>query len=139
MHEHIGVAIIVLDKTKRKILLGKRKNAYKAGLYGLPGGRIELKESFEQTVRRELKEETNLNAQQITYLGVVRELQITYNFIHFVFLCESYIGEVVNQEPEKCEGWKWFKVDKIPEKTLPGHLSAIDLFKNPTNSFRELV
>ncbi len=133
MHEHIGVAIIVFDKTKRKILLGKRKNAYKAGLYGLPGGRVELEESIEQTVRRELKEETNLEDQQITYLGVVRELQITYNFIHFD-------GEVVNQEPEKCEGWEWFKLDKIPEKILPAHLAAIDLFRNPNSpSLRELV
>lgn len=30
MPEHIGVVIIVADPTKQKILMGKRKNAYKA-------------------------------------------------------------------------------------------------------------
>jgi len=128
-----------LDKTKTKFLLGKRKNAYMSGYYGLPGGRMELKESLWESVKRELKEETGLQAQQIKYLGVVRELQSTYNFIHFAFLCEKYAGEVTNTEPEKCEGWEWFELDEIPQQTLPGHLAGIDIFKDSTLSLRELL
>ncbi len=133
MPETIGVVIITLDETKKKILLGKRKNAYKAGMYGMPGGRIELKEAFEDTVVRELKEETNLDAQDITYIGVVRELQESYNFIHFIFLCESYTGTLTNSEPEKCEGWEWHSLDTLPKDILPAHMAGIDLFNDPDN------
>ena len=76
--EKIGVVIIVLDETKQKTLLGKRKNAYKAGMYGAPGGRTGMKEPLSEAVGRELREETNLEAKNIKYLGIVRELQETY-------------------------------------------------------------
>ncbi|HSX09701.1 MAG TPA: NUDIX domain-containing protein [Candidatus Saccharimonadales bacterium] len=138
--EKIGVIIIVLDEHKQKLLLGKRKNAYKAGYFGLPGGRIELEESLQEAVKRELLEETNLVAEHVTYLGVVRELQETYNFIHFVFLCESYSGELKNNEPDKCEGWEWHLPNELPEDILPGHLAGITIFKNPDGAtLRELL
>jgi 8-oxo-dGTP diphosphatase len=140
MPEKIGVVIIVLDETKQNILLGKRKNAYMSGFYGVPGGRIELKEPIEETVKRELKEESNLIAKKVKYLGVVRELQRTYNFIHFVFLCETYSGDLNNTEPDKCEGWEWHPLDSIPENILPGHKAGIDIFKNPDKqTLRELL
>lgn len=139
MQEHIGVVILLLDETKQKLLLGKRKNAYKSGYYGLPGGRIEIEEPFEQAVKRELKEETNLKVINLYYLGVVRELQKTYNFLHFVFLCESYSGNIMNAEPEKCEGWEWISIDKLPVKMLAGHKAAINLFKKTGHSLLELL
>jgi 8-oxo-dGTP diphosphatase len=134
MQEKIGVVIIVLDETKQHILLGKRKNAYMAGSYGVPGGRIELKEPIEETVKRELKEESNLVAEKVKYLGVVREQQVTYNFIHFIFLCEVYYGDLKNNEPDKCEGWEWHPLDSIPKNILPGHKAGINIFKSAEKS-----
>jgi ADP-ribose pyrophosphatase YjhB (NUDIX family) len=37
----IGTCAIITN-SQNQVLLGKRKNSYKAGMYGLPGGRIEL-------------------------------------------------------------------------------------------------
>lgn len=128
--EKIGVCVVVLDKDKNKILLGKRLNGYKIGFYGLPGGRLILTEKLIDCAKRELIEETELSSDSLGYLGVIRELQEGYNFIHFAYLCTAYSSIPKNTEPDKCEGWEWFSFDEIPEKILPGHKAAIDLFLN---------
>ncbi len=56
-NQPIGVCVITVNKDK-KILLGKRRNSYKQGMFGLPGGRLNLNESLADCVKRELEEET---------------------------------------------------------------------------------
>lgn len=129
--EEIGACIIVLSGDNKKLLLGKRKGGYKAGLYGIPGGRLNLTEKLIDCATRELLEETGLRTNSLEYLGAIRDLQDGYNFIHFAFLCRSYKGEPKTAEPDKCEGWGWFAFNSIPENILAGHKAAIDLFLNP--------
>lgn len=44
MKQNIGVPVILLKD--KKVLLAKRKNAFGAGLYGFPGGRLSEKETI---------------------------------------------------------------------------------------------
>lgn len=120
----------VLYNSKGEILLGKRKNAYKAGQYGLPGGRIEVNEPLHECAKREIREETSLDITDLHYAGVVRENQGEFDFVHFVFTAD--IGKAKPQlcEPEKCEGWEWLKkkdIEKNASKVLNGHLAAVDM------------
>ena len=55
-----GAAGIIVNK-KGEILLQKRADN---DLWGLPGGCQELGESFEETIIREIKEETNLDVEE---------------------------------------------------------------------------
>jgi 8-oxo-dGTP diphosphatase len=136
----IGVAMIILDDSKEKILLGKRKNSYKSGSYGLPGGRLETAETLDECVKRELKEETGLETDNFHFVGVVRELQDSYNFIHFIYTCSKYTGELTNVEPEKCEGWEWHSLHDLPSNILRGHAAAIDMFHSQTQlNLRDLT
>lgn len=48
------------DEMRRGILIGKRGHQPGLGLWGLPGGFLELGESFEEGCIRELQEETGL-------------------------------------------------------------------------------
>jgi 8-oxo-dGTP diphosphatase len=80
--------------------------------------------------KRELEEETGLVNPQLEYIGVVREKQEGYSFIHFVFVCKSFDGEVQNTEPEKCEGWEWYSVENLPQNILNGHKAGIEMYKN---------
>lgn len=130
----IGVAVVVLNKDKSHVLLGKRLNAYKSGWLGLPGGRVDPGEPLINCCRRELLEETGIQAKQIDYLGVVRDFQKTYDFIHFAFLCSEYDGEPQVMEPEKCESWDWYSLDKLPNRILPAHRAYIEFYKNRGSS-----
>jgi 8-oxo-dGTP diphosphatase len=138
--ERIGVCVIVLDKKSEQVLLGKRLNSYRAGMLGLPGGRINLKESLKECGKRELLEETALEAKNMEYVGVIRELQDDYNFIHFAFICTDFLGEPQVTEPDKCERWEWYSLTNLPENILPGHKAALDIYLHQDKTtLRDLV
>lgn len=124
----IGACAIIIN-TQNQILLGKRKNSYKAGMYGLPGGRIEVNESVTTAIAREVEEETGIKGVKFTFVGVVRENQGTYDFIHFIFSAHITNQEPLLCEPDKCEGWEWIDSAEDLKKVLPGHAAGIELFK----------
>lgn len=121
----IGVFIILTKDNM--VLLGKRKNAYKSGSHGCPGGRLELAESLIECATRELLEETGVRSTSFRFVGVIRELQEGYNFIHFAFECNKYDGDIRVMELEKCESWDYCPIDKLPTSILPAHKAGIHL------------
>lgn len=100
----VGVQAIVLDDTKTKVLLGKRKNCFGAGSWGLPGGHLEFGESFEQAIIRELKEETGLHVKKIRVLGAFNTpLLPDTHHVQISCLAEEYEGKPEIIEPDKGE------------------------------------
>jgi len=81
----VGVgAVMICDG---KILLEKRKSEPGRGKWTIPGGLVELGESAEQTVMREVKEEANLEVEQPELIDVVNSVsldedgRIKYHFV----------------------------------------------------------
>ncbi len=132
-HQPIGVCVILLDKSQEKVLLGKRKNSYKSGFYGLPGGRIELGEKAVDAAKREVKEETGLDVKQIDFVSTIRERQDNIDFIHFVFVASQFTGVPITNEPDKCEGWEWHPLANVPKNILYGHKLAIESYLSHTS------
>lgn len=124
----IGTCAIIIN-SQNKVLLGKRKNSYKAGMYGLPGGRIELNELIATAIAREVEEETGIKDLNFTFVGVVRENQGTYDFIHFVFSAQISNQEPMLCEPDKCEGWEWIDIASDLIHVLAGHKAGIEMYK----------
>jgi 8-oxo-dGTP diphosphatase len=109
---------LILTNEDGKVLLGKRKGSHGAGTWGFVGGHLEPGEDPRQACRRELKEETG-----ITLFGELRPVGFTLNeflsgerYIDLIFLVpEACTVEPALMEPNKCEGWKWFNWDELPE------------------------
>ncbi len=138
--QKIGTCVIVLDEGKKNVLLGKRLNSYKAGMLGLPGGRVEAKEPLDECGKREVLEETSIEINNLTYVGVIRELQGESSFIHFAFFSSDHTGNPQLLEPEKCESWEWYPLDALPENIVPGHRAALDMFLNSDKPlYRDLL
>lgn len=53
------------------LLIKKNKPAWQAGLFNLPGGSVEDGETPHEAALRELREETGIEADQVTLLGTV--------------------------------------------------------------------
>lgn len=64
-------AVSVAALRDGKVLLVKRGRSPGRGLYAFPGGRVEAEESFEEAARRELLEETGLQAGDLQLLRIV--------------------------------------------------------------------
>ena len=62
----------VVHDAEGRLLLIRRGHAPSAGLWSVPGGRMEPGETQEQAVVRELAEETGLAVQPVRPLGTVR-------------------------------------------------------------------
>ena len=67
-------SIVVLFNDKGEVLLEERADD---GFFDFPGGGIDLKESAEDAAKRELKEETNLIADELELFKVYSEKSLT--------------------------------------------------------------
>ena len=123
---NVGLAIFVLDFTNNKILIGKRM---KEKLFGLPGGKLEYGESFEECASRELLEETNLNIPENRFkyscsFNCIKK-EIDYHWIEIVMICQINDEEekhLKNNEPEKCENWIWVNFEEIEKLNKDNNL-----------------
>jgi ADP-ribose pyrophosphatase YjhB (NUDIX family) len=84
-------ALIVVDKS---LLLLKRNNEPVKDEWWFPGGRIHLGESLEQTLRREIKEETSLELTKVKLFNVYSRVFPERHDITVAYLCKAKKGEV---------------------------------------------
>jgi 8-oxo-dGTP diphosphatase len=93
----VGVgAVVVLDG---RVLLIKRGKEPLKGCWTLPGGTVELGETLEEAVVRELQEETGLLVAPREMLAVFDRIQresgrIAYHYVIVDYLCERIGGEL---------------------------------------------
>ena len=110
------VSIGVMVMKDGAILLGKRKGATGSGEWGLPGGHLEHGETFEEGVLRELDEEVGISVQNIRPLCVANvQRYLPKHYVYHGFVADWLDGEPILKEPNKCEGWAWYKIDHLPE------------------------
>ena len=84
------------------LLLIQRARAPSAGLWTLPGGRLEPGESTEQCALREVKEELGLTLYGLRPLIVLRHKQFKLQ----TFATQTYEGEIV-PDPAEIRDWNW--------------------------------
>jgi 8-oxo-dGTP diphosphatase len=73
-HPIVGVGAIILDGDS--ILLEKRKNSPGKGKWSIPGGLVDLGETAEEAVIREVKEETGLEVHDPRLVDVVSYISL---------------------------------------------------------------
>jgi 8-oxo-dGTP diphosphatase len=124
------IAVDVFLVRDGKLLMGKRQNTFGAGFWGLPGGHLEKDETVEMAALRELKEETGLVAENVTFAIVFNNNNREEPYIHFGMLASGVSGEPQLKEPDKFSGWQWFDLNDLPnEQTLWVHAPMIKAFK----------
>jgi 8-oxo-dGTP diphosphatase len=110
-----STAIIPYDKNK--ILLIKRNTKPFKGYWALPGGRMDLGETIEQTIVREVKEETGLDVAIMRKIGEYVEKglkdEVEYEYYPTCFLVKLVAGELKKQDSEILE-IKLFSLNELP-------------------------
>lgn len=112
---YLGVLAVV--RRDARFLLARRSIPPGIGKWGFPGGMQELGETVHEAARRELKEETGIDAEplaSITVLDAIRrdgEDRIKVHFALVCVLCEWRAGE--GEPIEDAEAVGWFTPEEV--------------------------
>jgi mutator protein MutT len=90
--------IAVITNQNQQVLFARRKHDPGAGTLDLPGGFVDCNETAEQAVRREVKEEVNLDVDGLTYLGTYTN-QYYYKGILYFTTDLAFSCQVANTNP----------------------------------------
>lgn len=118
MLKRIDVAYaLITDQTNSKILMVQNRDGCR---WTLPGGTVEINETFEEAAIREAKEETGLD---ISLIGVValNEYQVKKNSEHIVYVTfrSSIIGGLKKiNRPDEIMKISWIDVEQA-DRLMP--------------------
>lgn len=125
----VGVGAVIV--TDNNILLIRRGKPPAQGFWSLPGGAVELGETLEAALRREIKEECNLDIEvgpPIAVLdSIVRDDQdkILYHYALVDFWVQSTHGQLVCSSDAREA--RWVPVKEVPSlKLTDGLLPLLD-------------
>jgi len=120
----VGAGVIVQDKEDRVLMIKRTDN----GKWGIPGGSLELGETFEDAAARELNEETGIAADRLNlfrvYSGermrfVYPNGDVVYNAV-CIFQTKNYTGI------PKGDGIESSEVGFFPLENLPNPIHPPD-------------
>jgi 8-oxo-dGTP diphosphatase len=101
----VSVAGVVVDQDGRALLIRRRDNAH----WEAPGGVLELEESIEDGVRREVKEETGLDVKPVALTGVYKNM--ARGIVALVFRCAAVSGELTTND--EVTAFRWATPEEI--------------------------
>ncbi|RYL88860.1 NUDIX domain-containing protein [Sporolactobacillus sp. THM7-4] len=121
----LGCVGIIMDQEGR-VLLQQRNEKRKR--WGLPGGLMEPGESAEETVKREIFEETHLVVEEVRLLNVysgkdyhvIADNGDEYYVVTCAYFCDSWSGSTVQDKKETLQ-LRFFDHRKLPENMVGSH------------------
>lgn len=113
-------ACVLFENDQGQILLQKRMDD---GKWGTHGGAVEIDESVQECLQREIREELNLTIDETTLLGIYSGKFYHHVYpngdhvscIDIVYVCHKYHGEMKLQKEEVSEV-KWFSKEDLPDE-----------------------
>jgi 8-oxo-dGTP diphosphatase len=117
----VGVSGVIFDEEGRVLLL--RHRYWRPGSWGLPGGYARRGEKLEETLCREVKEETGLDVQVVGFLRLVSgyKLRLEVNYVG------RLLGGGLQLDAREVIEARFFGVDDLPVGLLSSHREVVGL------------
>jgi 8-oxo-dGTP diphosphatase len=119
----VGVGAVILDQ--ERVLLVRRGQEPLKGQWSLPGGALELGETLEEGIRREVREETGLEVEPVRIIEVLDRIshsedgRIRYHYVLVDYLCRVTGGLLVCASDAVDVKWAaWDDLDGVAEFTV---------------------
>ncbi len=113
---------VLIENEKGQVLLQKRSDT---GEWCVPGGALELGETYEEAATRELREEVGIEVENLRLFGLYSgdDRVITYPnkdvvySLAVIFITDSFKGTISDEDSEVLEH-RYFYPDEIPVDNL---------------------
>ena len=127
------VAAHALIERMGKYLITRRSkhNDYMPHKWDVPGGIVKAGETLEETIKREVAEETSLTLDvgHIVFAYANRDQLPVRQTFQVVYHCE-YLSGVVRLDPSEHDAYEWLDYDDIE------HVDAIDFLRELVQKYR---
>jgi 8-oxo-dGTP diphosphatase len=124
----IGVCGVILNEDGEVLL--QRHRFWPQGSWGLPSGYAEHGETVEQTLVREVKEETDYNIEVTQVLQVKSGFQLRME----VHLLGRFLGGDLHLDEKEVIEARFFSPQELPEGILPSHRGIIAVALDSTHN-----
>ncbi len=126
----VGIGVIVEDG-HGKILIGKRTGSH-AQKYSIPGGGLEIGETFENGAVREALEELSITLLNPKVIAITNNLE-TYreegvHYISVIVVAKKFEGVPSIMEPDKCTVLIWCDPRNLPEPHFDASRLAVECY-----------
>ena len=105
----VGVGAVVLDADR--VLLVKRAHEPLKGEWSLPGGAVDLGETLQQAIQREVREETGLDVEVGPVVDILDRItrdadgRVQFHYVLVDFLCRPAGGTVQSGSDAEAAVW----------------------------------
>jgi 8-oxo-dGTP pyrophosphatase MutT (NUDIX family) len=112
----LGCSAVIFDEAREKVLLTKRADN---GLWCLPSGAVDPGECVEETILREVWEETGLTVRVLRLVGVYSDpnwLVIYHENKAMQIVALSFEAEIIAGEPglsDETSDWGYFSLEEV--------------------------
>ena len=118
----LAIGIIIKNKNNKILLVKEGGDKYyerAKDVWGLPAGKVEWTESIENGLKREMKEELNIEVKPIGLIGVYQYLRNDSQCIGFAFVADL-IGreENIKYNSRELHAIQWRDIDEILQSDL---------------------
>ena len=110
----VGVGAVILDGTR--VLLARRGRAPSAGKWSIPGGLVDVGERLEDTLLREIEEESGLRVRLLGLCGVIDRVVREQDAVRYHYVIIDYAAEPVGgrlRAGSDAAEVRWVEVDEL--------------------------
>ncbi len=121
------VCDVVVEKKNQYLLVQSGKEPY-TGKWGLPGGHVELQESLDESIKREVKEETGYEIRLSGIVGIYTNNTPKGNWVtNIVYKGKVIGGECRKEFDDEISDVKWFDYSELGQMHLEEKLRFSDV------------
>ncbi|MFQ6672582.1 MAG: NUDIX hydrolase [Candidatus Tectimicrobiota bacterium] len=116
-HPRVGVGAIIFDRDRRRVLLVKRGREPALGHWSIPGGLVNVGETLDEALQREVCEETGLAVKVGPLVEVVDRIvyddarQVRFHYVLVDYLCS--VGPTEPLGASDAEEALWFEMGQL--------------------------
>lgn len=128
---HLDVTAGVIWKENQFLITLRPPKGLLGGLWEFPGGKLEEGESLEACLKREIREELEIDIQVLSPLIAVKHAYTHFKITLHTFHARYLSGEIV---PHDCDEYRWIGIDELDAYAFPGaDRKVIDRLKKHPN------
>ena len=118
---HVAVGVVV-DSKERILISHRHQHLHQGGLWEFPGGKVEVGETVEAALSRELEEELGIEVISATPLLKIEHDYGDKKVLLDVWKVVEFIGVVKGREGQQCA---WVEKTELADFDFPAANSAI--------------